>query len=1201
MDRRIGQNDHEQVSPSRRMQMRRGKPSRRERSPAVEALEERALLTSLFNQFPVPTPSTSPVSIAKGADGNLWYAERDSGTIGQITPAGAVLTFTIPTTASAPTSITAGPSGTTGMWFTESATNKIGELDTLTQNFTEYAIPTASSQPTGIAAGPDGNLWFTEKAANKIGQITPSGTVTEYTIPTANSQPTAITAGPNGNLWFTETGANKIGEINPATGTITEFSTGLTASSGLAGITTGPDNNLWFTESSGNKIGQITPAGVITEFSTGLTPNSAPTGITSGPNGNLWFTENAANKVAEITTSGAITEFVLTTANSAPTGITAGPDGNIWLTEQAGDKIAQVTPSGSATEFIAQTPSTEPFGITLGPTSDGALWFTEQSLGTSSIGRITSTGSFHLYNLPSTTYPQYIATGPDGALWFTDSVDNRIGRITTTGSVVTYNVTGVPQGITNGPTGNGNLWFTLQSSTNGVPDAIGKISPTGTITTYNLPTTDGAPSQIAVGPDGNLWFTESFGDKIGRINPTTNQFAEFNVPTANASPTGIVAGPDGNLWFTETAANKIGRITPTGNITEYSVPTASSSPSGITVGSDGNVWFTEAATGASKIANINPTTGAIREFPVPTSGSSPTNITKGPDGNIWFTEFNANQIGQLVLNNIGAPNTPQLSPQSDTGVSNSDGITKDNGTQSAPLTFTFSDVTPANGFVSLYNVTNSNSPALLAGPVQASNGVATVTIAGSQPLPDGTYKIAATTAATSNGTQSAMSAPTTITIQTSTHVTSTSPSNNSATSTLPNGQILVTFNHPLANLVPDQPKSAGFASDPFAVMLIPSGPDGGARLTNGSPSLWSAPSGVDSGDLPVPASMVYHVNADGTSQITLTPAFPLSSDIYLIAVQGESDVAGNAVTDANGNPGPIYSSFDYQASPSSTVPFRVLDVTANHGATVINNNLIPQPDTIAIQFNRPASTWTVNSNTIQLMANTGPGGQYQVVPSAVAYSPTTDSAYLTPEAILKTGTVYLVSVAGSVSDDQSFPSSTFTLGTPFYTTFTVSTDGGITGNSPLTVTGTVPNNGTQFLHPLGYGSVTFSEPISLSSLGRFSAMLIPQTGGLTTGASGYADVPLNAKLAFNLSTNQLIMVPTQPVANQVFLFSISNITAANGTDHLVTPGGAPYFATFQLLASGVGPLVVPTSNTGTVTPAGSIVTIPTDNSNSKHN
>ena len=47
---------------------------------------------------------------------------------------------------------------------------------------------------------------------------------------------------------------------------------------------------------------------------------------------------------------------------------------------------------------------------------------------------------------------------------------------------------------------------------------------------------------------------------------------------------GITAGPDGALWFTEYWGNKIGRITTAGVITEFPVPTASSNVDDITAG-----------------------------------------------------------------------------------------------------------------------------------------------------------------------------------------------------------------------------------------------------------------------------------------------------------------------------------------------------------------------------------------------------------------------------------------------------------------------------------------------------------------------------------------------------------------------------------------------------------------------------------------
>ncbi len=75
--------------------------------------------------------------------------------------------------------------------------------------------------------------------------------------------------------------------------------------------------------------------------------------------------------------------------------------------------------------------------------------------------------------------------------------------------------------------------------------------------------------------------------------------------TGSAQLEGITAGPDGNLWFTESQTDKIGRITPAGVITEFSTGmTPAANPTGITVGPDGNLWFT---TGAGRIGRITTT------------------------------------------------------------------------------------------------------------------------------------------------------------------------------------------------------------------------------------------------------------------------------------------------------------------------------------------------------------------------------------------------------------------------------------------------------------------------------------------------------------------------------------------------------------------------------------------------------------------
>src|SRR5438876_10210744 len=88
-------------------------------------------------------------------------------------------------------------------------------------------------------------------------------------------------------------------------------------------------------------------------------------------------------------------------------------------------------------------------------------------------------------------------------------------------------------------------------------------------------TLDGGPTSIIAGRDGNLWFTERFGNKIGRIAPTSGLITEFcqvltagNPSGITGSPRGITVGPDGNIWFAE-VSGVIGRITSAGVITEF--------------------------------------------------------------------------------------------------------------------------------------------------------------------------------------------------------------------------------------------------------------------------------------------------------------------------------------------------------------------------------------------------------------------------------------------------------------------------------------------------------------------------------------------------------------------------------------------------------------------------------------------------------
>ena len=205
-----------------------------------------------------------------------------------------------------------------------------------------------------------------------------------------------------------------------------------------------------------------------------------------------------------------------------------------------------------------------------------------------------------------------------------------------------------PTGITAGP--DGNLWFAESTG-----NRIGRITPQGVVTEFSAGITAGAaPYGITAGPDGNLWFTEYDGDRIGRITPQ-GVVTEFSAGiTAGAHPNAITAGPDGNLWFTEAVGGRIGRITPIGVVTEFSAGIGSTIGwhlNSITAGPDGNLWFAELhfdfwGNPRGRIGRMTPL-GVVTEFNV----ASAKRITTGHDGNLWFIDYyigTRNLIGRIT-------------------------------------------------------------------------------------------------------------------------------------------------------------------------------------------------------------------------------------------------------------------------------------------------------------------------------------------------------------------------------------------------------------------------------------------------------------------------------------------------------------------------------------------------------------------------
>ncbi len=231
---------------------------------------------------------------------------------------------------------------------------------------------------------------------------------------------------------------------------------------------------------------------------------------------------------------------------------------------------------------------------------------------------------------------------------------------TRTGAVTEYCLPGNDRNygaMTVGP--DGNLWFTDSD--------IARITPQGVITEFavpNPPTAIPLPG-IARGPDGNLWYIA--GTTLGRITPQGRAIGAVAMPPRVRYITGLTTAPDGTLWVglstrseTDQLTYEIAKVSASGEVTAFALPGPVAPTGGLVAGADGNLWVAAMDKPIGRITR----TGQLTEFAVATDQGL-NQLTPGPDGNIWFIDAGG-KVGKITP--TGAVTLFQTAEQANVGM-----------------------------------------------------------------------------------------------------------------------------------------------------------------------------------------------------------------------------------------------------------------------------------------------------------------------------------------------------------------------------------------------------------------------------------------------------------------------------------------------------------------------------------------------------
>ncbi len=347
-----------------------------------------------------------------------------------------------------------------------------------------HPTPTSPSWPFGIAATPDGAVYYSDSWKHQVYRVEPDGTGTRIAGAACYYEPCS--------LGYSGDGVRAVDAL-------------LNYPSGVA---VDGDNNVYISDLANCRVRRVDRNGIITTVAgTGAMDYNgdnipatqamlySPRGLAIGPDGSLYIADDGTHRIRRVGLDGIITTVAGTGTRpsqgafggdgglatqaslNAPWGLGFDSNGNLYIADIGNHRIRRVSPDGIITTVAGS-------------------------------GQADYNGDGGPALLATLNYPTDVAVGKDGSLYIADAGNDSIRRVGSDEIITTVAGSGV-----HGYGGDGG------------PAAAARF---------------GQPTEIDIGPNGDLFISDGYNHKIRRVS---SAFPGLSISEI------VIAGESGNELY----------------------------------------------------------------------------------------------------------------------------------------------------------------------------------------------------------------------------------------------------------------------------------------------------------------------------------------------------------------------------------------------------------------------------------------------------------------------------------------------------------------------------------------------------------------------------------------------------------------------------------------------------------------------------